>query len=99
MPHSAKLFLANAMYAMVSRQGGFKELDGNIDFWDTTTTFVALYPNIVTTEFKNVPVILSLQPGNHYAGIFVDPQSTHDVNVVYRVDKSLFYQNLSLKLQ
>lgn len=95
-PGSPKRFVANAMDATVSLQGGWKHIASNLDFWDTSTTIAALHPNIVMAKFSNVPVSVILQTGNQYGETMVDAKNTKDakdaVTVDYQLHKKLFYQ-------
>lgn len=94
-PNSPKRFVANAMDAIVSLQGGWKHIPHNLDFWDTAATIAALHPHVIAEAFSNVPVNVILQSGNHYAETMVHKTHLkHEndlVTVDYQLNKKLFY--------
>ena len=97
-PQSPRRFSANAMLSMVKLQGGWNKIANNLDFWDTSVTLATLYPTIIESEYRKVPMDIILQHGPQYAATWTNEKSPYHVNVWYRLNKQLLYKTLFANL-
>jgi pyrimidine-specific ribonucleoside hydrolase len=51
-------FTVNAAKQVVDYQGGWDNLAGNFDFWDTAATIAALNEDVVSESYHNIPLCL-----------------------------------------